>query len=296
MLARWTYLMNRLMNYRNSFAITLALAFLAAVSANAQTQDIGIVPDGLRLHPTPLVAGWETRIYVTVRNNTSEDTRGFVSFLDNGAELGVAPISLKGGGVEEEAWYAWRPTYGSHAISAIVHLESGTDAKTRDNRVDRDVLVDRDSDGDGILDGADADDDNDGIVDTVEVSNGLDPLNPNDASADADGDGITNRDEIARGLNPRSADTDGDGSPDGVDAFPLDAKRQRVVAPPPPPAPIPTPISSIRVNASPPVSTSPPPAPLPPAVEQETVVRSNPEQLAQSLAQESVQRTKMPPP
>ena len=58
-----------------------------------------------------------------------------------------------------------------------------------------DPLEDTDTDVDGIGDNSDTDDDNDGVSDADEVTDGTDPLNP---------------------------DTDGDGTPDNTDDFPLD--------------------------------------------------------------------------
>ncbi len=72
-----------------------------------------------------------------------------------------------------------------------------------------------DYDGDLLGDECDPDDDNDGVLDAQDVN----PLNPN---SDSDGDGIFDLAETTGGTNPLLADTDGDGSPDGVDAFPLD--------------------------------------------------------------------------
>jgi len=62
-----------------------------------------------------------------------------------------------------------------------------------------------DTDGDGILDINDPDDDNDGIPDIFEIANGLDSLNPADASADPDGDGATNLQEFQTGTDPQNA-------------------------------------------------------------------------------------------
>jgi hypothetical protein len=41
-----------------------------------------------------------------------------------------------------------------------------------------------------------------------------------------DGDGVLNAAEIAQGTNPFSADTDGDGTGDATDCFPLDPTQQ----------------------------------------------------------------------
>ncbi len=47
-------------------------------------------------------------------------------------------------------------------------------------------------------------------------------------SLDSDGDGVNDFTEILNGTNPFLADTDGDGVPDGLDAFPLDPGRWSV--------------------------------------------------------------------
>lgn len=62
-----------------------------------------------------------------------------------------------------------------------------------------------------------ADTDGDGIPDDAEVSMGLNPNNPVDASEDLDGDGLSNLDEYRLHTDIRNADTDGDGIPDGIE-------------------------------------------------------------------------------
>ena len=57
--------------------------------------------------------------------------------------------------------------------------------------------------------------DGDGLDDVLEIENGLNPADPDDAAADLDEDGLTNADEIAAGLPVDDADADDDGVLDG---------------------------------------------------------------------------------
>ena len=68
------------------------------------------------------------------------------------------------------------------------------------------------------------DEDSDGMPDDYERMRGTDPT-VDDAFEDLDTDGISNIDEYLSGFDPLSlnADTDGDGRPDDVDAFPEDS-------------------------------------------------------------------------
>jgi len=62
-----------------------------------------------------------------------------------------------------------------------------------------------DTDNDGIGNNADTDDDNDGISDSLEMANGLNPLDPSDAQADFDNDGFSNAVEISVGTSIRNS-------------------------------------------------------------------------------------------
>ncbi|MGI9237761.1 MAG: proprotein convertase P-domain-containing protein [Woeseiaceae bacterium] len=81
------------------------------------------------------------------------------------------------------------------------------------------TVADPDNDNDGIPDGTDLDDDNDGVSDDFEITNGLNPFDPNDADDDPDNDGLTNLEEFEKDplLNPFSPDSDGDGLQDDLD-------------------------------------------------------------------------------
>ncbi len=72
--------------------------------------------------------------------------------------------------------------------------------------VEQNFTLAADFDGDGTPDSTDTDDDNDGITDVWETANGLDPMDPSDASADPDGDGKTNLQEYTDGTDPQVAD------------------------------------------------------------------------------------------
>lgn len=62
----------------------------------------------------------------------------------------------------------------------------------RDNCVAVPNASQLDTDGDNAGNACDSDDDNDGIPDTIELANGLNPLDPADAALDLNGDGLSN--------------------------------------------------------------------------------------------------------
>ncbi|MDB4062446.1 gliding motility-associated C-terminal domain-containing protein [Flavobacteriaceae bacterium] len=81
-----------------------------------------------------------------------------------------------------------------------------------------------DTDRDGDPDEIDEDDDNDGFKDVVELDSNVntDPKDWESQPKDMDGDWLADAIEISIGSDPYSWDTDGDGSGDGWDSWPLD--------------------------------------------------------------------------
>ena len=72
------------------------------------------------------------------------------------------------------------------------------------------------SNSDGVGNNTDLDDsDGDGMPNGWERANGLDPLDPNDASLDGELDGLTNLQEYENDSDPNLKDTDNDGMSDG---------------------------------------------------------------------------------
>ena len=83
-----------------------------------------------------------------------------------------------------------------------------------------------DNDNDGIGDNADTDDDNDSYSDVNETAAGSDPLDPTSVPADSDNDKLPDSLEPGLGTDPNNPDTDGDGTIDGEDDFPIDPNYQ----------------------------------------------------------------------
>lgn len=80
-----------------------------------------------------------------------------------------------------------------------------SDGQTTTDLATFNIQVLLDTDRDGVANVDDADDDNDGIPDAYEVSVGLNPLDPSDATGDIDGDTLTNLQEFLDGTDPQDA-------------------------------------------------------------------------------------------
>jgi len=203
-----------------SAVLCLAVSPLALFAASP---DLSISASSIHLSKTALYAGDTVRIYATIKNMGEVDDMAQVFFYQGDRLVGTSQVvSVVAGSNGDDVYVDFTVPQASFNIRAVIQGAQPPDVNA-DNDVattpmftvlvdgDRDGIADDvdncvdvsnadqlDTDHDGLGNACDTDDDNDGIPDTTEVKNGTSPIN---------------------------ADTDGDGSPDGSDAFPLDPSR-----------------------------------------------------------------------
>lgn len=164
-----------------------SVALAAEMLANA-----GFARGGVLFSKYPFFAGDRIRIYTVIFNGSAEDLAGRVEFYDNGGLLGGVDFTAKGGGTVRDVRMDWMATSGDHNIAAKIVDAKVSAAGARPRAVALDamesgaarVVVDSDTDRDGIGDKADL---------------------------DIDGDGISNDEELKFDLNVYKNDTNGDG-------------------------------------------------------------------------------------
>jgi hypothetical protein len=161
------------------FSIFLFGAFILPVFA--QEFNAGFV-QGLWYSEENVFADKTVRVYVAIRNNTGSDLTGTVNFYDNDKKIGSSEVSALDGRIIE-SWIDWTPTAGEHTVSASLSRtklhavgESAEVVTVTDSLAKDALIVDFDTDDDGVGNEEDVDDDGDGISDAVEKRNGTDPL------------------------------------------------------------------------------------------------------------------------
>ncbi len=169
------------MKYHIAVLLVCLTLFTPTPSHAEDELNAGFV-QGLWYAAPTLFAGEPTRVYVALRNYTDRDLTGTVRFTDNGKRIGVSYVSALPGRLVE-AWVDWTPSYGEHAVTATLseirfHTigENGESAEVISMLAEDTIMVDYDTDKDGIGNIQDTDDDNDTLLDTAEAANGTDPL------------------------------------------------------------------------------------------------------------------------
>jgi len=156
----------------------------------------------------------------------SDGTVAKVEFFRDDEKIGESLSSPFG--------FSWtNATLGACMLTAVATDDKGLSATSAPVAVT--VYSGGDSDGDGLSDYEEVvvhgtnpllkDSNGDGLLDGAAVLAGFDPM-----EADPDQDGVPTTAELTAGTNPFRADTDGDGHNDGADAFPLDPSRHAALA------------------------------------------------------------------
>lgn len=185
--------------------------FLTIIQLNTEAQ-VGctLTIDNIRFENNPILAGAQNKIYTTIKNTSGFDCTGFmnISYSVAGNDFDIPGNSyLVVRDSSDTTFSSFTPTIAGNATFFVsLRGSSGQTVETNAS-----VLIDQDTDGDGILDSIDTDDDNDGMPDEWENAYGLNSKSSSDRDLDNDGDGLTNFEEFEFNSNPNEADTDGDG-------------------------------------------------------------------------------------
>ena len=180
------------------FYFLLIVVFLSIANFSFAKTDIALSPADITFSKDTIVEGDTVKIYARVFNLGDTDVLAQVVFSNNKKEMpNPQPVSLKPG-TYDDVFIIWKPSAGAYNIEANVANVNPVDDAKDNNTVKKEVLIDSDTDHDGI-------------------GNKKDP--------DIDGDELQNDKEATMGTNPIKADTDGDTINDKNDAFPLDKTK-----------------------------------------------------------------------
>lgn len=183
------------------FAILLffTATFVPVYAVDTSLKNAGFLPSNIWYSRSPFFAGDSVRIYTIIFNGSSEDLVGNVEFFDNNTLIGKSDFSLASGGRTRDVWIDWVAKDGKHVITARLSEVYAVDVGGKKRPIvlenvetaKNEIVVDIDTDKDGIGNKDDLDDDNDTVSDIDEIKNGTDPL-----KKDSDGNGITDDKEL----------------------------------------------------------------------------------------------------
>ncbi|PIR60943.1 MAG: hypothetical protein COU68_02070, partial [Candidatus Pacebacteria bacterium CG10_big_fil_rev_8_21_14_0_10_45_6] len=151
--------------------ILLLLLFIFPVPAHAL--NAGFV-EGIWFSQEQFVDSTPIAVYTALRNNTNDSISGTLEFLANdnvieSVSFSLAPTQLRQFKTEHVF------TAGQVQVSARI-ASSSLPALARVAVGSEKIIVDTDTDKDGVGNAIDTDDDNDGVPDAKEIADGTDPL------------------------------------------------------------------------------------------------------------------------
>lgn len=208
--------------------------FAPLVHAVEVTTDLAV--DSIFFSTEEFVAGDHIRLYARVENHGAEDVIAYVTFRRGSTAIGNSQlVSVRAHGLPDEVFVDFEVPREQFNIAATVHPDSAPDTNPSNNEKLTTIFTPT------------IDDDRDAVPDAQDncpnVSNSDQRNADSDAPGDAcdpddDNDTLTDAQEAVAGTNPTKSDSDGDGSPDAIDAFPTDSSRTKRAAPVPVPKPI----------------------------------------------------------
>lgn len=182
----------------------------------SQEENPDLIVNSVNLDTLTLKAGDMYTISVNVHNigGATSDVVTLSYYLSNNSRISqydtrigtdTVPTLNPGEQSTQSLNFQAPSTKGEYYIGACAGIDSNELYTSNNCSSGVKLIVDIDSDNDGVVDSIDTDDDNDGISDIDEIHYGLNRLNPTDAQADFDNDGFTNIIEISLGTDLRDA-------------------------------------------------------------------------------------------